>query len=75
VGLLLVSTLLVIPLLISGQVARSFRLTLIYAEIISICTTIFGIIGSYYSDIPASALITGILVLLFLIVFVYKRDF
>ena len=73
VGLLLVGTLLVIPLLISGQAARSFRSTIVYAEIISVCTTLVGIIASYYSNIPASALITGILILLFLTVLGIKR--
>lgn len=70
VGLLLVSSLLVLPLLIAWQITKSFRSTIILGEWISIASTLFGIIGSYYWDIPSSALITGVLVVLFLIVFV-----
>ena len=70
VGLLLVSSLLVLPLLIAGQITKSFRSTIILGEWISIASTLFGVIGSYYWDIPSSALITGVLVILFLIVFV-----
>jgi zinc transport system permease protein len=71
VGLLLVSSLLILPLLIAGQVTKSFKWTLILWEWISIASTLFGIIGSYYWDIPSSALITGILVALFGIVFIW----
>jgi zinc transport system permease protein len=71
VGLLLVSSLLILPLLIAGQITKSFKSTLILSEWISIASTLFGIIGSYYWDIPSSALITGILVVLFGIVFIW----
>lgn len=73
VGLLLVSSLLILPLLIAWQRTKSFKKTILWWEIISIGTTLFGIIGSYYLDIPTSALITGVLVVIFWITFGYKR--
>lgn len=69
VGLLLVSALVILPLLIASQVMKSFCKTLILAEGMSIFSTLFGIIGSYYWDIPASALITGVLICLFVLFF------
>ncbi len=73
VWLLLVSSLLILPLLIAWQLARSFKKTLLCWESISLLATLAGVIGWYYWDIPASALITGILVIWFLAVFLGKQ--
>lgn len=72
VGLLLVSTLLIIPLMIAWQLTKSFKSTLLYAEITSIVVTVSGIILSYYTDIPASAMITGMLIVIFICVLLGK---
>lgn len=73
VWLLLTSTLLIVPLLIAWQITRNFRSTLYIGEIISLLGTLFGVIGSYYWDIPASALITALLVITFCVVFILFR--
>jgi len=73
VGLLLTTTLLTLPLMIAGQIQKSFKKSLYTGAAISLSVTMTGIIGWYYSNIPASALITGILVITFIIVLLVRR--
>ena len=50
VGVLLISALLVLPALISTQVTKSFRQTVILSPIIGLITVIFGILASVILD-------------------------
>ena len=50
VGVLLISALLVLPALISTQVTKSFKQTVILAPIIGLITVIFGILASVILD-------------------------
>ena len=63
VGILLVSALLVIPTLISLNLSKSFKHTLIISSVSSVIAMIAGIIISYIIDIPPSG---SIVLLLFL---------
>lgn len=62
VGILLLSSLLILPVIAASQIARSFKSTLIIAEILSVFSVVTGIITSYYTDISASGIITLLLV-------------
>jgi zinc transport system permease protein len=67
VGILLLSSLLVLPVIAASQIARSFTQTLVIAELLSVFSVVTGIITSYYTDISASGIITLILVAFFLL--------
>ena len=67
VGILLLSSLLILPVIAASQVARSFKQTLIIAEILSFFSVISGIILSYYFDISASGIIALELVGMFVL--------
>lgn len=70
VGVLLLSSLLILPVIAASQIARSFKGTLIIAEILSVFSVVVGIISSYYTDISASGIITFILVWSFFMLFI-----
>lgn len=70
VGILLLSSLLVLPVIAASQIAKSFKSTLIIAEVLSLFSVVTGVITSYYTDISASGVITLILVGFFFVFFV-----
>lgn len=65
VGILLVSALLVIPVVTALQLRRSFKATLLWAEVFSLSSVLFGILISFYANLPSG----GTIVLLMLAVF------
>lgn len=71
--ILLLSALIILPVIISTQIAKSFKSTILIAQIISFISVISGIIISYYFDISASWMITLILLWFFVIFFVFSR--
>ena len=73
VGVLLISALLVLPALISTQMAKSFRQTVILSPIIGIITVIFGLLISIIIDAApgGTIVLTGLAILA--IVFATKR--
>jgi zinc transport system permease protein len=73
VGVLLISSLLVLPALISTQVTQSFRQTVILAPIIGLITVVFGILLAIVIDAApgGTIVLTGLAILA--IVFVSKR--
>jgi zinc transport system permease protein len=73
VGILLISALLVLPVITALQLRLSFAYTLFYAEIISVCSIIAGILGSFYFDIPSGGFIVLIMLLVFVITFLVKK--
>lgn len=67
VGVLLVSSLIVLPTVTARQLARSFRSTIMLAVIAALLAVVFGLVASYYLDIAAGGaivLVAGILFLL-----------
>lgn len=72
VGILLVSALLVIPALISLRLANSFRQTIIISIIVSAISSIIGISGSFYADIPPSGFIVMLLLGMYVLTLVKK---
>jgi zinc transport system permease protein len=73
VGILLISALLVLPALISTQVTKSFRQTVILSPIIGLITVIFGLLLSVAIDAApgGTIVLTGLAILG--IVFIAKR--
>ncbi len=65
VGILLISALMIIPVITALQFKKGFAKTIMYAEIISVLSVIFGIIFSFYFDLSAG----GTIVLAMLAVF------
>jgi len=65
VGVLLISALMVIPVITALQFKKGFAKTILYAEIISVLSVIFGIIFSFYFNLATG----GTIVLIMLAVF------
>ncbi|SRR5260221_125324 len=65
VGVLLISALVVIPVVTALQFKKSFLITILISEGISLFSVIAGIIGSFYFNIPAGGAIVLITLLLF----------
>ncbi len=68
-GILLLSSLLILPVIAASQIAKSFSGTLIIAEILSFVSVISGIITSYYLGVGASGVIALLLVFFFFVMF------
>ncbi len=66
VGILLVSSLIVVPTLIALNLAHSFRQTLLFSSLSAVIAVLAGIIVSYFADIPPSGSIVLLLFLGFL---------
>jgi zinc transport system permease protein len=73
VGILLISALIVIPVVTSLQLKKSFVGTILYAEVISIFSVVVGIIGSFYLNIPAGGTIVVVNLVLFILT-LFKKN-
>lgn len=73
VGILLISSLLVLPTLIALQLASSFKSTLVYSACCSALATLAGIIISFYLDIPPSGTIVMLLFGMYAIVVSFSK--
>jgi len=73
VGILLVSSLLVIPASTALMFKRSFKQTLILSTIISALAVIIGLIAAYYLNLAAGGAIVMILIGIFLGVFFLSK--
>ncbi len=65
IGILLISALLVLPIVIALQLKKSFKGTLLWAEIISLFSVLTGIVASFYLNISSG----GTIVLIMLVIF------
>jgi zinc transport system permease protein len=73
VGILMVSSLLVIPAAASLQVARSFKESLVLAAVLAGGSTTGGLVLAYYLDWPPSGTIVTFSGILFLILFLSRK--
>ncbi len=73
IGVLLVSSLLIIPILTANNLANNLKETYIYALIITEFDLIFGIIIAYYINISTSAIIVLLSLVLYLISTKFKE--
>ncbi len=69
IGVLLVSSLMIIPLLTASNIANTLKSTTIFAIIFSEISMISGIYLSYYLNLPTSALIVLIAIIIYLFSF------
>lgn len=73
VGILLVSSMLVIPASTALLLCKSFKQTIIYSILISIISVIIGLILAYYFDLAAGGAIVIVLITGFLLAITYKK--
>jgi zinc transport system permease protein len=73
VGVMLVSSLLILPAVSALQLKTSFKNTLFLSALFAICSVILGIIISIILDIPAGATIILVGFILFLISFLVRK--
>lgn len=73
VGILLVSSLMVLPVATSLQVARSFKSALIYSNIFGFLSVISGLIVSFYLDLAPGGSIVVISLVVLIAVIIIKR--
>ncbi len=73
VGVLLIAALIVVPVVSSLQLKKSFSETIFYAEIISVLSVIVGIITSFYFNLSTGGTIVLIMLAVFLALFIKNR--
>ncbi len=73
IGVLLVSSLIIIPLLAASNVSSSLKSSLIYAIIFTELSIIVGIFSSYYLNMPTSAIIVITSIIIYLISIKFKK--
>lgn len=73
VGVLLISALIVIPVVAALQMKRSFKETIIIAELISVFSMIVGVFASYYLNLSAGGTIVMITLGIFLLTLAPRR--
>lgn len=74
IGVLIVSSLLVIPVLCAMQIAKSFKTTLIYGIVFSIIFMVMGLYVSYYLDLRPGGSIALIAVITFILILIFKKN-
>lgn len=73
VGILLISALIVIPVVTALQLKKGFKLTLLWAEVLSVLSVVLGIVAAFYLQISAGAAIILVALLFFITVFMLTR--
>jgi zinc transport system permease protein len=73
IGVLLISALLVLPALISTQITKSFKQTIILSPLIGLITVIFGILASVIIDAAPGGTIVLVGLAILALVFLGKR--
>lgn len=74
VGVLLIAALIVVPVVASLQLKKSFSETIFYAELISILSVVTGIITSFYFNLSTGGTIVLIMLAVFLVLFMKNRE-
>lgn len=72
VGILLVSSLLVVPAAASLQISRNFKDAILFSIVVAILSVIMGLMGSYYFNIATGGAIVLVSIVLFVAVMLYK---
>lgn len=74
IGVLLVSALIVIPVVAALQLRKSFRRTILFAEIFSVFSVVAGIFVSFYLDLSTGGTIVIITLIIFLVTLSLRRS-
>lgn len=75
IGILLISALIVIPVVTALQFKRSFKQTIVIAELSSLLSVILGIFMAFYFNLPTGGTIVLVAILIFFLVFIFKNRF
>jgi len=73
VGILLVSSLIVIPASTALMFSKSFKQTMVISTIIAIVSVIIGLIAAYYFNLAAGGAIVMVLIVIFFTIFIFKK--
>ncbi len=73
VGVLLISALVVVPVVTALQLRKSFKETILWAEVFSLFSVISGIIVSFYADTSTGGAIVLITILIFIGTLLFKK--
>ena len=73
VGILLISSLLILPPVTALQLARGFKSTIAISAVCGVCSVFIGILVSFILDLPTGATIVMTNFLLFLTAFIYAH--
>lgn len=73
VGVLLVSSLIVLPVATSIQISRSFKQTILYSNIFSSISVVLGLLFSYYLDLSPGGTIVLISLFILILVLILKK--
>ena len=73
VGIILASSLVVIPAMTGLLLGSSFLMSLIWSAVVSLISVVGGIIVAFYYDLPPSGAIVGISILLFLLAYLLRH--
>jgi len=73
VGLMLASSLIILPSASALQIKASFKKTLVYSVFISVLSVVSGLVIAYYYDFAVSGTIVMINALIFLLLLVYNK--
>ncbi|WP_295162198.1 metal ABC transporter permease [uncultured Brachyspira sp.] len=72
IGALIVSSMMVVPIACSMQIADSYKKTIIYAVLFNLFFTVSGIFISYYKGLKPGAAIVLISIISFIIIILFK---
>jgi zinc transport system permease protein len=72
-GILLIASLIVIPVISALQLRKSFTQTILYAEAMSVFSVLAGIVASFYLNLSAGGTIVLIMLAIFLFIMILKR--
>ncbi len=75
VGILMVSSLLVIPVASSMQISKSFKNTIVLSVLFALSSVLIGLFTSFYLDLAPGGTIVLVSVAILLLVIAYKRLF
>ncbi|MCZ7399742.1 MAG: metal ABC transporter permease [Candidatus Methanoperedens sp.] len=73
VGILLVSSLLVVPTAISLQISKNFKETILFSTVFAILSVVTGLISSYYFNIATGGAIVLVSIIFFIAITLYKN--
>lgn len=73
VGVLLIAALIVVPVVTALQFKRSFKQTIVIAEIISLFSVITGIMSSFYLNLSSGGTIVLITIVIFIVSLLFKK--
>jgi len=73
VGIMLISSLLILPAVTALQIAKGFKSALIIGSIVSLMSVLIGIVASFMLDIPTGATIVMINVIFFVLSLIFKK--